>query len=195
MTAFADYLDLRTAVLEEVKRPDIADVFDRLTRLAEARLNRALRTVDQITDATATFSSGVSPLPSDLSEVIGLYDSYGREYVQQPPQATQTIGQSGYFSVYGGNLVSAQLSGDYVLQYYAAVPTLTTSLTTSNWLLQKYPAVYLYAVGLEAAKYLREVELAQAMQALLGMEIEEAMGADRSMRYARARVRVQGVTP
>ena len=43
MTAFTDFLDLQTAVIEQVARPDIADVMPRLVKLAEAGINRRLR--------------------------------------------------------------------------------------------------------------------------------------------------------
>ena len=61
--AFDDFLDLRTGVFEQIGRSDIADVFPRLTKLAEARLNRELRCREQITEATLTFSGGVASLP------------------------------------------------------------------------------------------------------------------------------------
>jgi hypothetical protein len=195
MTAFADYLDLRTAVLEDVGRPDLADVFDRLTRLAEARFNRELRMVDQITDTTVTFASGEAALPSDYAAAIGLYDGMGREYIMQPSQPVKVQGQTGYFSIEGSSMIAPNLAGDLVFQYYAKIPTLTDGMTTSNWLLQKYPALYLYGVGFEAAKHIRDAELAASTKGLFDMELADARGDDRGARYSRARVRVQGVTP
>jgi hypothetical protein len=61
--------------------------------------------------------------------------------------------------------------------------------------LQKHPGLYLYGVGMEAAKYLRDVEAAQATSALLDMEYTAAAAQDEQGRYSRARVRVAGVTP
>jgi hypothetical protein len=81
------------------------------------------------------------------------------------------------------------------LIYYAKVPTITDSLTDTNWLLEKHPGVYLYGVGLEAAKYLRDAETAQATMPFLDMEIDAANGQDAQERYGRVRVRVAGVTP
>lgn len=195
MTAFADYLDLRTAVLEEVKRPDIADVFDRLTRFAEARFNREIRTVNQITDATVTFASGLALLPADFAQPIGLYDGSGCEYVQRPSQSLKPIGQRGYYAIQGGNLISPHIVGDAAFQYYATIPTLTTGMTASNWLLQKYPSVYHYGVGYEAAKHIRDTELAAGLRGLLEGELTDLRSDDHGIRYARARVRVQGVVP
>lgn len=188
--AFTDYLDLRTAVLETVGRTDITDVFDRFTKLAEARLNRELRCRDQITEANITVSGGTAPLPADFREVIGLYDARGYEFVQQPPQAVKVTNYS-FYSVSGSNIVAND--GEYLLQYYAAIPTLTTSPTTTNWLLAKYPEVYLYAVSEEAAKFPpMNLEILGGLTELRREAIREAREDDHMQRYARARVRVAG---
>lgn len=191
MTAFADLLDLRTAVVEQVGRADIAEVFPRLVLLAEARFNRTFRIRDQITNATLTMVDGRATLPADYAEMIGLYAPDGCEYVQQSPQH-----QHGYFySIQGSDVVAAQLAGALSMDYYATVPTITGSMAGSNWLLQKYPGVYLYGAAFEAAKWMRDRELASDMGGLLTDEINEARADDERSRYSRARVRVAGVTP
>lgn len=192
MTAFADLLDLRTAVVEQVGRPDIADVFPRLVALAEAAFNRKLRARDQITTATLTLASGTVALPSDYAEMIGVYDGNGNEYVQQPQQAAHM--DRCYYAINGSNLTLYGYSGDVTTQYYATIPALS-DMTDSNWLLQKYPGVYLYGVATEAAKWMRDRELASDMAGLLQGEITDLRADDETARYSRARVRVQGVTP
>lgn len=193
--AFADYLDLRTAVVEEIGDPGIVDKFDRLTKLAEARLNRKLRTVDQIKETTVTFTAGVAALPSDFLDPIGLYDASGYEYVFQAPQMTKPTGLRTFVSVQGSNLVTQGADGTRTLAYYASLPTLTASMTTTNWLLQKYPSVYLYAVQYEAEKAARRVNEAGILKGVLDAELDEVAREDSAHRYARARVRVAGVTP
>ena len=196
MTAFADLLDLRTAVVEQVGRADIVDVFPRLVKLAEANFNRNIRTKAQITTTTLTFASGVAALPADFAEAIGLYNARGYEYVQQPVQATQiTDGTRYFYSIAGSNITVNGHDGDLTLQYYATLPTITDSMTDTNWLLTKYPGAYLYGVSLEAAKHLRDAEMAKAYAALLRQELDDLSADDFRVRYARARVRVQGVTP
>lgn len=125
---------------------------------------------------------------------MGVFDGAGVEYVQQPVQALQGAQSRGYYAVSGSSII-AKNDETLSLIYYAKVPTLTTSLTTSNWLLQKHPGVYLYGVGLEAAKYLRQVDVAEATASFLDMEIKDANGQDAQERYGRSRVRVQGPTP
>lgn len=194
MSAFADFIDLRTAVVEQVGTSKIANIFPRLVKLAEAQLNRKLRTRNQITEATVTVASGVAPLPADFLEVLALKNANGFEYIAQTPQEVRTGVQ--YYFINGNNLVAPGLTGDLTLQYYAALPTITDGgLTDSNWLLQKYPHVYLYACAFEAAKNLREKELASDMGGLLERELSDVYGDDFTARYSRARVRVAGPTP
>ena len=191
MSAFADFLDLRTAVIEHVGKADIADVFPRLVALAESRLNRTLRMRAQISTATITMVTGRAPLPADFAEAIGIYGPSGCEYVQQSPQH-----KHGYvYSIQGDDVVSSCISGDLVLDFYATLPPLSVSITTSNWLLARYPDIYLYAVSFEAAKYTHDAELATATKGLLDESIATAKSDDEAARYSRARVRIAGVTP
>lgn len=193
MAAFSDLLDLRTATIEQVGSPEIADIFPRLVTLAEARFNRELRLRDQITEATLTLASGTAALPSDFLEMIGVYNAAGCEYVQQTLQQNKVM--DGYYAISGGNLIRKGYSGDLLAQYYAAIPTITSSMTASNWLLSKYPGIYLYGVAFEAAKSIRDKEMAADMGGLMQGEISEARADDERSRYSRARVRIAGVTP
>lgn len=194
MTAFLDLIDLQTAVVEMVQRPDIADVFPRLVKLAEADFNRRLRMAEQIEIKDVTISGGSASLPYGLQSLIGVYNGAGYEYVAQPPQAIRTAQSKGYYAIIGDKIHAPQ-DEVLTLQYYAAIPSITDDQRSSSWLLERHPGLYLYAVGAEAAKYTGDGErLAAIMQALAG-EYAKADGADGSRRYSRARVRVQGVTP
>ena len=195
MAAFADLIDLQTAVVELVKDASIVDVFPRLVQLAEVNFNQRLRCFDQITNVTVTISSGLATLPSNFIEMIGLYNASGYEYVQQPLQSVKLSTATHFYAIAGTSLVTKIADGDLSADYYAQVPTLTTSNTTSNWLLAKYPGIYLYGVGVEAAKYLQKANVAVALAQVLEMEFTAAEGCDTRSRYSRARVRVAGVTP
>lgn len=190
MSAFADLLDLQTAVVEHVRKPEIADVFPRLVALAESRLNRSLRMREQISTATVTFTAGRAALPTGFVEMIKLGIPNGCEYVQQAPQSTLY----GVYSIQGDELVAPNVSGDLRADYYASIPALV-GMTSSNWLLARYPDVYLYAVAFEAAKYTHDAEMAMATKGLMDEAVSSAKGDDASARYSRARVRVAGCTP
>lgn len=194
MTAFADYLDLQTAVVEQVGNADIVDVMPRLVKMAEVEFNRRLRCREQMTNANVTTSSGSVSLPTDYIEAISLTNAAGAEYVQQPVQYYDKLSNKvGFFAIEGSNLLAQD--ADYTLTYYAKVPTITDSMTDTNWLLSKHPGLYLYAVSLEVEKYLRNIDGAQAMAALRDMEFDAVARLDGAERFSRARVRVAGVTP
>lgn len=194
--AFTDFIDLQTAVVEHVGTSEIVDVFPRLVRMAETQFNNSLRCREQVTTATLAVASGTATLPVDFVEAIGLYDESGYEYVQQPLQSTRVSQLHRHYYSIGATTLNTKLAdGNYTLQYYAAIPTITDSSTDSNWLLVKHPGVYLYGVGFEAAKYLKNIELAQATRELLDMEMRQVSARDERERFSRARVRVQGVTP
>jgi len=189
--AFGDFLDLRTAVIELVGNPGIADVFPRLVAMAESKLNRMLRMREQIVGGTVTMVSGRAPLPDNYAEIIGLYAPNGAEYVQQSAQH-----KHGYwYSIQGGEIVASCIAGTLQIDFYATLPPIGTSIDATNWLLAKYPDVYLYAVGFEAAKYTRDAELASQTKGLMDGAVASAQADDSTARYSRARVRVAGVTP
>lgn len=193
MPAFADLLDLRTGVVELIGRSEFVDVFPRLVSLAETTINRRLRCREQVSEATLAVTNGAATLPADFIEAIGVYDGAGNEYLAQPPQALRMVQGRGYYAIVGSTLI-ARTDETLTLQYYATIPALT-GMSGTNWVLTKHPGLYLYAVAVEAAKYLRDAEAAGALMPVLNMEFAEIAALDASERYARARVRVQGPTP
>jgi hypothetical protein len=194
--AFFDYLDLRLAVSEHVGSRAITDVFPRLVRLAEATLNKKLRTRKQMTTATLTFANGVAPLPTNLLEIISLFGPNG-----EPMRATSLAdvqfprSSYGQYAIDGVNVIIYGLTGTRNLRYFAALPTLTIGPTTSNWLLADHPHVYLYAVGFEAAKFLRDPELAAMTDQLFSNALDEIKIDDDRSRWANGVVRMQAATP
>ena len=185
--AFADTLDLRTAVVEAVGDASIAEVFDRLVLLAESKLNRTLRTRQQITRAPVVVVDQVAALPVDFAQLSGLYH---RGY-----EVLGTNLQRGARGMYAVDTAIRGPNGIYEIEYYAKLPTLTVSLAGSNWLLQTYPDVYLYAVAVEAVRHLRDPEQALMFQAALEDALASVRADDASARYATARIRVKGPTP
>lgn len=197
MAAFSDFLDLRTAVIEVTKRPGQADVMPRLVALAEVGMNRRLRSREQIATTSVTFTDGSAALPTDFLEVIGLFDGQGQEFPAQPLQNVQrsTGSQRYYFTIEGVNLVMTGAVGPHTLKYYQTIPTIADSSLSSNWVLQKHPALYLHAVVYEAAKHAQDVDLATATLPMVEAEYRDAAARDDRDRYARARVRLPGIVP
>lgn len=196
MVAFADYLDLRVAVAEHVGNRNITDVMPRLVQMAESTLNQKLRHRKQITTDTLTFASGVSSLPADFLEMINVFGLYG---TAMRAGSLADVNRSGSeysrYAIDGSDILIYGVDGDRDITYFAKIPTITTSVSSTNWLLQDYPSVYLYAAALEAAKFLRDMELAQATQALFAQALNDMKVDDDRARWSNTTVRIQMVTP
>jgi hypothetical protein len=191
MGAFVDYLDLRLAVAEAVGRTDISDVMPRFTKLAESYLNKELRVREMESPATLTFTAGLSPLPSDFLEVKNLWDANGNAMRQTTEETVKNERgfQNGY-SVNGTNLfISGLDAATRDMIYFAALPTLTTSPATSNWLLQKAENLYLYGITFEVAKWMKDTDLAAKSKGLMDMEMTELRRSDARARWGNAVIR------
>lgn len=197
MTALADYLDLRVAVAEWTDRRDISDVMPRFVLEAEDNLNKMLRTREMLTvGATLTFTSGVAPLPSDFVEVGTIWDATNQWPLPGAVQQVLQAWQDAYaWAIYGTNVYIYGLTGTRLMDYYTKLTTLTTTLTTSNWLLQKSPDLYKWAVCLQVAKQYKDIEMGSNAQALLTDEIDKLMQADAMARFGNAVIRTRSPRP
>ncbi len=196
MGAFVDFFDLVLAVSDLVKNRNLTDVMKRLTLTAESRLDSELRTRYQITDGTITFTDGTGTLPTNFLQMINVYGTSDYLLRSGPLSDARRSGAMFYrYSIGGSDIFIEGYTGDRDIQYYARIPTLTTSQAATNWLLERYPNVYLYAVGLEAAIHLQDVERAELITGQLEMAKRAIMIDDERARYSNASVRVQGMTP
>lgn len=196
MAAFVDALDLKTAVGDHVGNRSISDVWPRLVRMAETQLNQRLRTVWQETADTLTFTGGEAPLPADFLEMIDVYGPCGYQMRASMRADSRRPGTSfSRYSIGSGKIYIRGFSGDKDILYYAAIPTISASLSATNWLLERNGDVYLYAVGLQAAKFLKDLELSQATDQLLSFALQALKIDDDRSRWSNAVVRVQGMTP
>lgn len=170
-----DFLDLRLRVSDTVGNRSISDVLPFLTQQAETVLNRRLRTQWQIEEFSPVWTGNEAPLPADFLQLVHADNRlkvragklYRKPYYTLPSE----------------------------VEYYAALPTVTTGPDGTNWLLDMFPMAYVYATGVEAAKHLRLAEIGLATQALLDDEIMSIKIEDERARYAHRSVRVQGCTP
>lgn len=170
-----DFLELRLAVADLVGTRSISDVLPSLTRRAETVLNRRLRTMWQVAEFTPAWADNEAALPDDFLQLVNSTNllTIGAGTITRKPYYTCPAD----------------------LAYYAALPTITTGPTDTNWLLTQYENAYLYAVGVEAAKHLRQPEVAMTTQAMLDGEIQAIKIEDDRARYSHRSVRVAGLTP
>ena len=196
MAALADYLDLRFAVGDHVGNRNLSDVMSRFVLLAEDMLNKRLRCRQQITSATLTLTNGVVSLPADFLEMVNVYGVDGLPLFSAPLADIQREGSQYYrYAINGTQMLIKGFSGTRNIEYFSKIPTLTTSPTTSNWLLADAPDVYLYAVALEATIFLKDTELGLGTKALLDGAMANLKVADDRARWSNTPTRVQGVCP
>lgn len=192
MAAFQDYLDLRLAVADHVGNRTISDVMPRLVAMAEADLNQKLRCRQQVATETLIFNEGEAQLPADYLEMIALYDPNGCP-IRQGNFVEAKRGCS--YAVDGNYAYLGNYTGERDATYYARIKPLKCAPAHSNWLLNDYPEVYLYAVSIQAAKYLRDMEVALATAPLLENALKSLKISDDRARWAQSTVRVGGLTP
>ena len=202
MSAIADFSELVLAVGEHINRTDLVDVIPRFVRMAELKLDRELRLRDQeASDDLTTDSDGEVALPTDFLEVRSIYvtgsppiiipalseDNSIREY---------TAGTARGFIIEGDTLrIRPAAVATVRLNYFSSIPALETSTNQVNWLLTKYPDIYLYTTIFEAAVYTGDTDRASAADALAKAAIASASRHSKMSKLSRARVRVGGFCP
>jgi len=166
--ALSTYAELKASVADWLNRSDLTSAITDFVSLAEAQMERDLRTRQMIVRANATINTEYSALPDDYIEAKS-FKLTGTNPIS--PLIFQTInamddlqvsytssGQPKYFCVIGGQIrVLPTPDTSYVseLIYYAKLSKLSASNTT-NWMLTLSPDVYLYGSLLQAAPYLQD---------------------------------------
>lgn len=200
--AIADFSELVLAVGEHINRTDLVDVMPRFVRMAELKLDRELRLRDQeASDDLTTDSDGEVALPTDFLEVRSIYAT------GSPPTILPALSEDNSIREFtAGPAVGFIINGDTLrirpasittvrLNYFSAIPALETSTNQVNWLLTKYPDIYLYSTIFEAAVYTGDTDRASAADALAKAAIASATRYSKMSKLSRGRVRVGGLCP
>jgi len=183
--SLATYSDLKTSVATWIKRSDLTAIIPDFISLAEARINRELRTRNMVTRTqnTAVDSEFVT-LPTDFggARSARLTTTTPNDFLAflTPEQMTDykaqnPTGDLSAYSVVGGEFWFLPAPTDAVtveLIYYAKVPALTDSATT-NWLMTNHPDVYLWGALMEATVFLEDDEQTQKYAALFAAGLDD----------------------
>jgi len=175
--AISSYLELQTAIMDELNRSDLAETVTKSTGTVEGivtraitrceiRLQRLLRVRQMETSTSIAFTGGTSEyaLPTDFVSAEYFYlnidpvqpikqDSLANLFADYPESSG---GEPRSFAVVGSNFqLRPPPDGTYtgVMTYYQTIPKLTTSNTT-NWLLTDAPDLYVYGSCLEMQPWL-----------------------------------------
>jgi hypothetical protein len=144
----------------------------------------------------------IAALPADFLEMRRLIANTSPKRVLKraaPGWATQRYdgfaGIPDVYTIVGSNLtVYPSTTADLSLTYYAKLPALSAG-NTSNWLLTRYPNMYLYAALLEAAPMLYDDTRALLWKAALDEAIDNAKVSDVGTRFSNGTMRLSGPTP
>lgn len=157
---------LRTDIAAWMNRTDLTAQIPGFIRIAESRFALDLRSWQMVTLATLvqTEGEGYIKVPADWLEWDKLsINDRALDYVK-PDVMQQFIraGRSrGVYSMVGGNLIVNGVIGEGFpdvtvdATYYARIPPLVQDADT-NWLLDTYPALYLYASLASACRFVKD---------------------------------------
>ena len=187
--ALTTYNELKTSVGDWLNRSDLTTAIPDFISLAEAQIERNLRTRQMLLRSTATIDTEYAAVPDDFLEV----KSFKLNTSPPTPLQFETIDsmdnlstiytsstKPAYFSVVGGQfrfLPITDSSYTSELTYYAKLSKLSTSNTT-NWLLTSAPDVYLYGALMKAAPYLQDDARITTWASLYKTGLEEVRQAD-----------------
>ena len=173
--ALATYSDLKQAIQDWRARSDLATKADDFIDLAEAFFNTRLRqlNMEKVGTLTTTATDPLVTLPADYLGLIKLSlasDPAPLEMVSlksiDDHYLISHIGRPDVFALeFDSGTAKARFApapdSDYDLKinYYYGITPLSDANTT-NWLLTKYPNIYLAACLYEAAKYCMDFEQA-----------------------------------
>lgn len=192
--AITTYAELKAAAANWLVRADLTERIPEFVALAEARLNRVLRTRLAETEVvlTATVGARSVALPAGFTEPLRLWIVKADGRVELPFLPAELIGASslrgepGDWTVDGAALAFERpCDQPYALTLRMLKAFALSDAAPANALLADAPDVYLFATLSEAAPFLRDAELAGAYETKLARAIEELNGKDARSRSAR----------
>ena len=188
--ALTTYTELKASVADWLNRTDLTSVIPDFISLAEAQIERTLRTRQMIVRATASINTEYSAVPDDFLETksIKLNTNPVTALVFESIDALDSLksttyispGRPGYFGIVGGQIrVLPVPDSTYTAEliYYAKLSKLSSSVAV-NWLLTQAPDVYLYGSLMQAAPYLKDDSRVPVWAAIYTRGLEELQIAD-----------------
>lgn len=166
--ALTTYTELKASIADWLNRSDLTAAIPDFISLAEAQMERTLRTRQMIVRANASFNAEYGATPNDFLEVKSFKLS-GTNPVT--PLSFMTVdaldaestkftasGRPKFFGVVGQQFRLVPVpDSNYAteLTYYAKLSKLSASVAT-NFILESSPDAYLYGSLLQAAPYLQD---------------------------------------
>jgi hypothetical protein len=190
--ALTTYTELKSSLADWLNRTDLTSAIADFISLAEAQMERQLRTRQMIVRANATFAAAAEygTVPDDFLETKSIkldtnpVTSLSFQTIEAMDQLSNTTylssGKPLYFTVVGNQFRLLPIpDGEYTaeLVYYAKLTKLSSTVAT-NFLLTQAPDVYLYGSLLQAAPYLQDDARISVWSSLYLAGLEQLQVAD-----------------
>ncbi|CAB4124452.1 hypothetical protein UFOVP62_2 [uncultured Caudovirales phage] len=186
--ALSTYTQLTQALADWLNRADLEQQIPDFVSLAEATLNKSIRSTHMVQTATVSVSSTAqkAAVPTDLLEPIYLQvtSSTNSPLEQVSPNQLITLrrarlrssGTVRFFAVMGRNFEFApvpSVTTSIDVTYYQKLPSLASNST--NWLLTNFPDLYLYTSLMHAAPFLKDDQRSTLFNNMLTQQIQMAV--------------------
>ena len=191
-TLLATAANLATDVAAWTSRVDLTADIPTMIVLAEAKLNRLLRSLEhEVTNPAFLLSGEYVPVPPDFLEFKSGYVNGNPKvplyYIPGDSMPAVLTGDSArYFTLSGTNFRFAPIPGGTevaTISYFAKLPTLSGVGVQYNWLLQQHPDAYLYGVLLEASGKIQDAQMVAGWRDAYANAVQQIKDADRRKRY------------
>ncbi len=204
MTEITSYTNLKTALREWFRdRVQATTYADEAIGLFEAFANTEIRHRKMVTKTDLTPTDNVYTLPSDYEGYVKVVEkaSIRRRLRYMPTTAvddhypSRVAGLSCHFTIEGDELTAFPLSSnDIELVYFQSLPALTSS-NESNWLLAKFPNLYLHGSLLYLAELLGVPKKLETESRFVEAMVERINGTFERDMLAQSEMYISGPTP
>lgn len=193
------YTELVAAVKSYADRNDseVDSNFDTFIKMAEAKINRLLRISKMTARATVSTLDDKEyyALPSDFNGVrdIELQSDKRHTLEYLTPEQMNNVYNNGdnvegyYYTIIAGNihLLPIQSTGSIIeIVYYQSLENLDGDTTTSNWLSENYPDVYLAELMVEVESFVKNAQAVAIWEERFDKSINALNLADQDDRWS-----------
>ena len=188
--ALTTYAELKTSIGDWLNRSDLTTAIPDFISLAEAQIERTLRTRQMIVRANASFNLQYGAVPADFLETKSLkltstnpetpLSFLSIDALDNEMTKFTASGRPKFFGIVGGQFrLVPTPDSNYTteLTYYAKLAKLSNA-NTNNWLLSSSPDIYLYGSLLQAAPYLQDDARIQTWATLYERALNDSQTAD-----------------
>ena len=169
-----DYSSLQSTIADYSHRGDLSAQIPIFIQLAESKLSNNIRSRLLEVETTLTTTGGVATLPDDYSslksiQILGGYNTILHQLSVNALlefNATNISKTPNFFAIQGNTIIFAPIPVDGTLLdvvYYQQLVPLSGAAPT-NWVLSRYPYIYLYGTMIELSVFIDDPEQIQFFQ-------------------------------